>query len=266
MGFRELIKIIWWSFKLNMKISPFNHLGLLISNIASVNLPIVQNYFYALTLQEIVNIVATGKKEFTQTLILLLILSCILTFLRSIPSILDSYCYLRLRHAHDKMLRVYYLQKLSTLNMYYHDDSKFKTKSQKAEEAVNWRFGGLSQDTYHFIANFIGLISLIGILFTLNVVFIVIIIIPIIFDFLINKKYGKDIYGIWDYKGDERKHADNAGWSLRNIDIIRESKIYNFAPYLIKRYKDAHDVFINSIGEKLKRNIFSLLLFKFWIL
>lgn len=254
--FKELLSTVFWAFKVGWKMAPVLTIMEFITAVIAVIIPIGFTYISSQILGEVVNIITAKGTEPTNKIIFLVFMLVLIGVVSQVNSLMQNYSYIRLRYRYDLVLWTMYLEKTANLDFQYHEDPEHKTLEKKAQDALYWRFREMMWILNNLLGNIISLVLIAGIFLVVNPLLLLFILIPVLISFLIDKKFGNDLYGIWNFKGDEKKHAENAQWGLYNNDVLREAKIYNFASYLIKKYTDAHTSFNNSVVSKLNLKYF----------
>src|SRR6185369_10063358 len=126
----------------------------------------------------------------------------------------------------------------------------------KVQEAVNWRGRIVALTVPEILSAFVGIILTIGIFFSLNPIFILLILVPEIIRFFINRKFGYDLFSIWDSHGETKTHAWHAQHSFEKADVIREAKIYSFSNTILRRYNTEIKKFMDESLKKLDKRYF----------
>lgn len=220
------------------------------SNLGNVLLPVSQSFVLAKII-DLLFAYISNQSTSTSDIWMYVTILFVLSTLHKASTLLYQYSYMQVRYRHSQMLWVYYLEKVASLDVQYHENPEFKLLENKSREAIEWRFFELIKKTNDFVGSLAGLIVLSFVLASLNIVLILIVALPILINFFVNKNFGRDIYGIYDYKGEERKHADHAAVALNDNDVLREAKIYGFGDYLVRKYRIAFDSFINDLNNKI---------------
>jgi len=236
----------FWTFKLGFKISARWYGMMVFTKVMSEVLPLLTTFFSSLVLGELVASLARGDKFLDQNLILYIVLLFLSNSFERINGLADEYIWMRFNYKIDLTMFPIYLEQLGKIDIQYHEDPDFKTKLKKVDEALGWKLISSFQSIASIIATTIGTIFITYIFFQINIIFIFIILIPIILDYLINVKFGKNLWSIWETNGDEKKETSHALSGLSEKGIIHEAKIYNFASYIAHKFFVANERFITN--------------------
>ncbi len=163
-----------------------------------------------------------------------------------------------MRYVSDNAIYGNFLKRMAEIDIPYHEDPTFQSTVKRVEDALAWRVMGMLTNVSMLVTNAIGALTMIGILLKLDWWVLLAVLAPIIIDYLINTHFGSDIWGIWMYKGDERKEADHALDGFKHKEIVQEAKIYGFGHYLAKKYNDANRSFIAAVVGKINKKYFWL--------
>ncbi len=94
--------------------------------------------------------------------------------------------------------------------MPYHEDPTFQSDIKKIEDALAWRVMSFVQSTLSILSQTIGILLISGLFIQIAWWILLVILIPVILDYLISIHFGADMWGIWLSDGDEKKQADHA--------------------------------------------------------
>lgn len=250
-NFKKLVAASMWSIRTGIRIHKPLYFTFFISQVLQTTLPVLRNLLFALILGVIVDIVSNGSSLEDSSLNLYLIFLFLTLLIEQINMNLVEYSLYKFKYKFDMEIGSMYLNKSLELEMEYHENSEFNIFKNKASEAVNWRIFQITRSSVVFTANVISLLLISGVFVLLNPLLLFLIFIPVIINFLINKKFGTLIFTIWQYKGEEKKHAGHARNSLYHDEIIKEAKIYGFGKHLVDRFRLANVHFNNEVGKKL---------------
>jgi ABC-type multidrug transport system fused ATPase/permease subunit len=240
-----------WITKLAYSFNKLNYILLNVSTITLRNLPILNSFLAALVIEKLV----AGANSFTPDMVILLVSVFIFSSLTSYNHDINQYLMARFHQDWELKAWQVFLSKTSRLDFQHLESADYSQIMHKAKEAINWRGHIASQAFPEIIAGLIGIILVSGIFFTLNPLFIVLVLIPEIVKFFVNKNYGFELYSIWDSHGDAKNHAWYAQHSLENTDVVREAKIYSFTKTILARYSDEIQRFMNESIKKLNQRL-----------
>ena len=245
--FGKFGNIILWSIRISLKVSPFWTIAYFINEICQRVLPILTALFSSLIISELVNLISTHSTVISSSMLMYISLSVLFIIMQRILGTLNSYIYIRLNYLLDLNLYTHYLEKLASLDMQYHENPEFKSSLRKINDTLAWRM----MDTIFRICSLsgevIGSLLTISLFFVINPFLIFLIIIPIVVNYYINSKFGREVWGIWSFKGEEKKDAEHALQGLTDKEIIQEAKIYGFGNYIANKYNIANKSFINAV-------------------
>ena len=132
-----------------------------------------------------------------------------------------------------------YIRHSANIDFQHVESSEYNILTHKAKEGMDWRTINFNKKIAEFTAGILGLLLIGGILVSLNIILVFLIVLPTLLNFIVNKKFGRDIYGFWDDHGETKTHSWYAQHALENKDVLREAKIYRFADFIVKKYTDA---------------------------
>lgn len=182
----------------------------------------------------------------------------IATLLVQLSGSLSQFFWMRMRYVSDNAIYGNFLKRMAEIDIPYHEDPTFQSTVKRVEDALAWRVMGMLNNVSKLVTNALGALTMIGILLTLDWWVLLAVLAPVIIDYLINTHFWSDIWGIWMYKGDERKEADHALDGFKHKEIVQEAKIYGFGHYLAKKYNDANTSFIAAVVGKINKKYFWL--------
>ena len=252
-AFNQLLPTVWWSMKWCFKFSPFWFLAHFVNEALQRSLPILQAFITAKIVGELFSLLGSGSAEISNSLWILITLNIFLIFFTRVTGLFNNYIYIRFRYVLDLNTHSYYLARLVALDMGYHEDPEFKTLIGKMQDTLSWRVIEVWNRCGSLFGSIIGLILGIGTFFSLNILLVFAVIAPVIIDFIINSKIGRDVWGIWNTKGEDKKNASHALEAFNSKDVIQEAKIYGFGDYIANKFRTANLSFIKS--EKNRTNL-----------
>lgn len=180
------------------------------------------------------------------------------TILRQLSDLGSNFFWFRLRYVSDKHIYGDFLSRLAKIDMPYHEDPTFQSDIKKIEDALAWRVMSFVQSTLSILSQTIGILLISGLFIQIAWWILLVILIPVILDYLISIHFGADMWGIWLSDGDEKKQADHALDWFKNREVIRESKIYAFGEYIANKYREAYAIFTRKFVGKLNRKYTAL--------
>ncbi len=254
--FSNLIQGTIWNIKEGYRINKFQYCLLFVLQLMISTFPILRNFMAAKVFGILVLSLKNGVHSVTPELTWTFVYLFSLTLAVKLCETAFEYTVLVYRHQVDLQLWSSFMEKRLYLEMAYHEDSDFKAKENIVSDSLVMRFMVNLRSVQSFIANLISIGTISGIFFTINPLMLAFIILPVLLNFFINKKFGKAVYSIWSYRGDEKKHASYALRGLSELDIIQESKIYGFGQYIVEVFRRANIKFNSEVISKIKAKTF----------
>ena len=262
---RNKFNVVWWTFKLGFETSSLFYSLTIITNILNVVIPIITTLILAIIVNLLIHSLIIHSHILTLQIILLIILGLSLRVLQNIIYELNSYFVSRLNYKWEIVQVSKFLEKLSSLNLEHRENQDINLLSTKIRENMgNAIRYSVVVSIPSVVAQLFGLITIGGIFFVLDPIFILLIFIPIVINFLIDRKYGNEVYSLWFSKGEDKIISWKANLSLQDVGTYKESRIYNIFNYIITKYKDVNENFqktaISKLKDKTKLLIFSYII------
>ena len=252
-NFKESISLVLWSIKLGFQTSPTFYTFLILSNILNVIIPVINTFILAVIINVLIHTLSIHSTIFPTEIIYLIVLAIILRVLLNISITLNYYFVTRVSYAWEIIQISKLLEKLSSLDLEHRENPEVNLLATKMKEHVNTSIRTNTTDTIPKMISQIGGLIVIGWIFlVLNPILILLLLIPVIMHFLINKKYGKGLYIIWASKGEAKIHSIKAREALQDVNVYKESKIYNIFEYVVNKYKKVNEDFQETAIHKLK--------------
>lgn len=255
--FKDFIVLTKWIIGLELKLSPTVFIQYTLAQILITISPIAVSFFAA----QIVNTLVQSQINFVhdKSHIIYLVIGLFISYsLDSFGRNFNSYAALRIQYSWDLNAWPLYIQRAAEIDFQYVESPDFNVFTQKTSEAMNWRAINFIKTFSELLASFIGLLFLIGIFFTLNILLIFLILIPIFIKFFINKKFGADLYAFWDSHTDVKVHSYYAQHALENKDVLREAKIYGFAGFITDKFVNSQKEFVKDQSKKINKKYLAI--------
>ncbi len=247
------INLILWSMNLGFQTSPLFYTLIVFSNILNVVIPIIITFILAIIINILIHLLSIHSGFFSSQIIYLIALSILLRIIQNIITAKNYYFITRVRYAWDIIQVSKLLNKLSSLDLEHRENQDINLIITKLKEHINTSIRDTTIDIIpRTVSQIIGLLTIIGVFLVLNPILIFLIIIPVVINFFIDKKYGKDIYLLWYSKGEDKIHNLKARDTLQDVNTYKEAKIYNISEYIINKYKKGNENFQNTAIHKLK--------------
>ncbi len=232
----RLLKLIW-------TIDPFLVSVSLVANLIPAVVPFVNIYIYKLVIDLVVKVVS-GSQGFDPTKFYPLIGLRILTFFIQDGAFRTQNLVQRLLwtkvpvHLNDLVFR-----KISSLDIYYFENDKFRDLLEKVREAAGYRpqrviesllfgFQSALQVTIAFVS-----------LAKLNWVFAIVIAFMAIPEFIDQAYRSKLAYGIWDAEGPMRKRFGYLSHLIQHHKEVKEIKMFRLADKFLTEVKNIQQKF-----------------------
>jgi len=233
----NILKILWWSSKFGFEIAPVLYVLKFLTQLPIVLLPILEAFLASKIIEEIIFLVQSNNTVISNELYTWLILSILNLGLIGLFSNLNEYFTVRYNYVYTLRSFSLYLKQLVTIDVQYHEDPGFKSLLERAKDVINWRLVSVINRTQGLVVGLISLVFVSYIFFTINPIFILAILVPILLNYYVNTKFGAEIYYIWEYGGEEAKHINNSIKAFDDKSLIHEAKIYGFGSYIISIYE-----------------------------
>lgn len=245
---KDILKTLLWSSKFGYSVSPVLYSLKFAQRLLTAGLPILEAYYASKVIGGIVTLLSTESPQMNSDLIRWVILSVIAIALRGITAHIGDYLNVRYNYVYNLKAFSMYLQQVVSIDAQYHEDPKFKTLQDKAYDVIAWRIMALINRIQGLTASILGLALISYIFVQVNPLFIAAIFVPVLLNFYINNKYGREIFYIWEYGGEEAKHINHAFHAFDDKSVVHEAKIYGFGTYIINIFTEFTRIFM-------KRNI-----------
>lgn len=242
---------LWWMVRFGMQIYPYLIVGCFFVSTLATLFPIATTYITGQILNLVEEYLSIGITTLTSDMIILIVALIAFTAADNITSHFINYFIIRMNYAWDYRAVPKFILKMSQLDFEHIESQNYSLLMHKAKETIDWRGNETIKECIYATTQFTNIITLTGIMVQLNPLFIVMIILPVIFNFLINKRYGNDVYNFWVWQGDTKIHSWHAQHAFEKDDVIREGKIYRFANHIIRRYQESLTIFIQTVTKKM---------------
>ncbi len=221
---QDLFSTARWTVKHGFREAPWWYSGMILSHAGTALFPILQAYMMATVLALVVQ--SISLHAVVPHLWWAMGGYGIATLLVQLSGSLSQFFWMRMRYVSDNAIYGNFLKRMAEIDIPYHEDPTFQSTVKRVEDALAWRVMGMLTNVSSLLTNALGALTMIGILLTLDWWILLAVLAPVIIDYFINTHFGSDIWGIWMYKGDERKEADHALDGFKHKEIVQEAKIY----------------------------------------
>lgn len=240
---RDVVKTLIWSSKFGYRISPTIYTLKFVNRIFTASLPLIEAYSASQIVGSLVKILSSDINNLTSTLLFWVIITVVIMVLRGLNNTFGEYLTVRYNYIYNLKGFGDYLRQIIKIDAQYHENSSFKTLQEKAYDVLSWRIMAIINRIQGLTANIFCLLLISYIFFQINPLFLLAVILPVLLNFYINKKFGREIYYIWEYSGEEAKNIDQAFHAFDDKSIIHEAKIYGFGEYIINIFEKYTKIF-----------------------
>lgn len=243
----------FWLVRYSYKISPFWFTTRFAADISVQLLRILETYIAASILQEIVNLVGTHASKLSDQLIIFFFAYFLTMLVRQLLSYYDSYSTQIYNLIFTEKSVATFISQLNKLDYQYHEDSNFKTLFEKAHDVIAWQAQTTLDHIMYLVAKVIAIISLFAVFTSFSPLLLVLILIPVLINFFVEGKYGKDIYDIWSWQGDDKKEAVRAYYAFEDRSVLAEAKVYGFGKYIADKFSIVTRRFAKSLIQNINK-------------
>lgn len=141
--------------------------------------------------------------------------------------------------AHKVNVRV--IEKSTSLDLFYYDNSQFYDKLSRAQREASSRPLMIISALFQLIQNGIGLTAMIVVLARLNILVVVLLIIMALPQLIIQTKYAEKGYSLLYRQTQDSRKLYYFSHILTTISYFKEIKLFDLADFLIGRYKKIFD-------------------------
>lgn len=148
-------------------------------------------------------------------------------------------------------LEILFSQKMASLDVATHEDPKFRDKIQLLNDTgQSWVIANFYSKFTANIINIIGFVVAASIMLHIDWRILVIIILATIPRFIVEMKYGEEIWGIYQTKSQDKRHLSHASRQLETVEGITELQTYQTTNFFVDRIKNILEKFYNE--QKIK--------------
>jgi len=207
--------------------------------------PIAEAYFASQVIGEVVTILSSDVVFFTSDLWKWVIITLSVMAFKGINDHAGTYLTVRFNYKYNMKVYSMYLDQLVSVDTQYHDDAEFKTLQDRADEVISWRAISVINRVQGLFSSLVGLLLVSYIFMQTNPIFIILIIVPVVINFVIGVKFGREAFYIWEYGGEEAKHIRHSSSAFDDRSVVYEAKIYGFGKYIVDIYKKYSQMFMS---------------------
>jgi ABC-type multidrug transport system fused ATPase/permease subunit len=214
-------------------------------------LPFATSYFGASNIDSLTSFLAgndSARDLVIRFFIIFILLQATDTFASRTLDYYERVAYLKW---HEKMA-ILVPEKISDLDLAKFENNKFNNFITKVNSGASHKPANYATNllwSFHYL---VSLISAVIVLFTLNPIFLPILTLTLIPGILVQMKFSKLAWGIWDTKGDENRLYGKTSAYLSDAGYIKEIKVFGIRQYLINRMEKLFNVFQAEQKQNMK--------------
>lgn len=256
---KETLHVSWRMLKIVWQIDYKLFMGAFVSTIIPGIIPFINIYIYKLVIDFVVAAVANGTYDLNA--LYPLIIFRILTYFIQDASFRTQEFVERLYWTKVPIfLNQLFLKKLTSLDVQYLEDDKFRDKMEKARESIGHRPQQLIENLFFSFQSAIQFLIALIALVNLNWLFIILIVAVTIPEFINQSVYSKLSWGIWSDNSPFRKRFDYLMHILQGPREFKEVKLYRLATNLLLELKSIQEKFYFD-NKKLSQKYYGTSLF-----
>ncbi len=195
-----------------------------------------------------------GSNLFTaELLFFVLLIPAILLFSGFISSLSDFWDMNTWRDMRTRF-EIIFSTKLASLDVATHEDPKFKDKIQLLNETgQSWVIANFYSKLMANITNVVGFFTAAFIMFQADWRILFIVFVATVPRFIVELKYGRDIWSIYQTNSQDKRHLGNAQAQMDNVDGVTELHTYQTTNFFVDRIKRILESFYLEQKNKDKR-------------
>jgi ATP-binding cassette, subfamily B, bacterial len=188
-----------------------------------------------------------GSNIFTpELLILILAVPTVILINGFISSFYDFWDILNWRKIRVD-LEILFSKKMASLDVATHEDPKFRDKIQLLEDTgQSWVIANFYSKFTANIINIIGFFVAAIIMLNIDWRILVIVVLATIPRFIVEMKYGEEIWGIYQTKSQDKRHLSHASRQIETVEGITELQTYQTTNFFVNRIKNILEKFYNE--------------------
>ncbi|MFA5933717.1 MAG: ABC transporter ATP-binding protein [Candidatus Paceibacterota bacterium] len=209
-------------------------------------IPYLQNGLFGKLIDSTINykVEGTGLQGILFTVVLLIIATAI----PNIASLIKSFVDTNFRFNLTQFIEIYFLKKISSLDIATIESTEYQELTQKANERGSMSIYQLISFSIDNFSNLIGVIVSLVILGFIDQTLLLYAFLGAIPALYVQLKYGKDIYWIWDLNSGNRRKYFNRRHHFQNTTALIEVKLYQLAKNFLGEIKNI----LSSFNDELK--------------
>lgn len=186
-------------------------------------IPFVFSGSEALLINELIK---NGEQGISEKILWLLLLIIGAALLQKILSSLRIFVNKHLWMNMNEFFELIILKKRSEIDIATYENPKFQDLINRVNERGNWAFCNLFENQFQQITNLTQMIGVIAILFYFDWRFFVLVVLSVAPDFIVQLKYGKSSWDIWDEDSQTRRKYSSIRSHFFGTSRIMELKVF----------------------------------------
>jgi len=180
---------------------------------------------------------SVGLKTFSEGIVLPILLLAIAGFLPSIFHTLEFYFLKRFWFFLEEKFEILLIRKKSDIDVAIHEDPKHNNLFNKVREQGIWRVQNFSDRQFFIFQNFLEVIISSIILAFGGWPILLVLIAGTVPEIIVEAKYGRDIWGIYGAKGEQRRRFWDLHRHFEWLPSLREMKLFQTSARFISIIK-----------------------------
>ncbi|HMP67220.1 MAG TPA: ABC transporter ATP-binding protein [Candidatus Paceibacterota bacterium] len=186
-------------------------------------------------------------------LLLILLFPTILLFNSTVSALADYWDMMGWRSMRTRFEMIF-SEKMASLDVAKHEDPKFRDKVQLVDEnGSSFMISNFFGKFVRNITNVVGFITAAIIMLQANWLIFVIVVVVTIPRFIVELKYGEEIWTIYQTSSENKRHLWHAKEQVSEVQGIRELQIYGTTNFFIGKIKNILDDFHTAHLSKDKK-------------
>ncbi|MCL5783862.1 MAG: ABC transporter ATP-binding protein/permease [Patescibacteria group bacterium] len=257
---RETAHTSWQLLKLIWKIDRWLFLGTAASTTIPAFIPFINIYIYKLVIDLVVTAIKNGNFDISQ-FYPLFALRVATYFLQEVSFRTQDFIGRVLWSKVPNIISQLILTKISTLDIQYYENSKFRDLLDKARESYNFRPQQLIDHLFYGLQSIIQVTIAFGAIAKLNWFLVILVSLVAIPEFINRTQLSKLSWGIWSQNSPLRKRYGYLEHVLQGPREVKEVRMFGLAKRFIGEIKEIQNKFYKDNVGIAKRNYFLNLIF-----
>ncbi len=216
--------------------------------------PFANAYIYKLIIDQIVQSVQSGNLDLSQ--IYWLLAARIISFvMQSLSYSIEEYASNAVWTKFAMTIHQLVLGRISHLDLAIFEDSKFKDQLEKVEDSYAWRPMEMISALFSMLRNVIQVGAAFVAIMLFNPILALVVLLIAVPIFLVEAKFAKVSFAIWDNNSPHRKKFWYIGWLLQHAPSVKELKLFKTGEWFLKEMKVIQDKFVGDNMKLLKQQM-----------